>query len=246
MANNANTNNKNYILTEYFAAITFLLAVGYFLFITNPPSNLQTVVDNILVYKKLLTFADIQTNGDSIAIFLLFFGVLSFFIGLLLASVYDRITNTWAHLLPSFIIVVMLAWIVYPYYGQLVALETIPFGFFGWYLGLFYSSKFRGEVRKYWFSYIPAILMSGFLAIIFMGFLIKAFTPLDYFLIFIVGLVVSILLTVSLIYATFILESIKLIKKKRSKKQPCSDKSDSTTYPCPNSGESPPSQPGSC
>lgn len=205
-------------LVEYYAAITFLLAIGYLLIITNPPPNLPQ--------EGIVSISDIQANGPTVVIFLVFFCLLSFFIGLLLSSVYDQPKHKAGHFIPAIFVIVMLSSILYPYYGWLLAVELIPVGIFGFYLGMFYSPTFRKEIESskiiVWFSVFEMLIF----ALIFIGFLFKWFNPLSFLITQIIVVIISAFTIVTIYDVLILAKMMKRFKKKtHSTLQLCSCKS---------------------
>jgi hypothetical protein len=153
---------KNDAVIQYCATITALIAISYILIVTNPPSELLTRdnENNWPVYEQLSTIKAMQDHLGSFVIFLAFMGILSFFIGLSMALVYEKTgEHLFSYHLASCCIVLLLGLLLYPYYGNLLASIATAIGIAFYSLGLFYySPKFRGTLGPLKIPYVLAMI----------------------------------------------------------------------------------------
>lgn len=162
------------IVVQYCAAIAFILAVSYTLIITNPPSELKQwdENENIFVHKKLLAVTDLQDHGDYISVFLLLFGLLSFFIGLLVSIVYEKGKSALYPI--SIVFILSMSALLFPYYGVLLPYIAIPVGLSGYFMGVpVFSPRFRKDVKYFRVSYTLLVAYFSGFAISFVLFLNK-------------------------------------------------------------------------
>jgi hypothetical protein len=138
-------------LLLYSSIMVALLAIGYVLIITNPPSDFLRY-DNLGRAHTIdnLSYTGITEHWNSVVIFWGLFAVLSFFIGLSTAVVFDIVikegVEKWQSeviLTMSLFVLVMLGLLLLPYYGLVLTSTLVPIGYLAGLLGMRFSKTLR-------------------------------------------------------------------------------------------------------
>jgi hypothetical protein len=142
---------NNDTILQYCAAITAILAIGYILIVTNPPSSLTKYdnVENRFVHEDLSSLTALQEHGWNVLFFWSIFGILSFFIGMMTAFIYEDTEKSDFHL-ASLIVVIFMGILLAPYYGSLLAEMLLAIGILTYYGAIIYfSPKFRKKFKPF-------------------------------------------------------------------------------------------------
>jgi O-antigen/teichoic acid export membrane protein len=176
--------------------MVFLLAVGYILIITNPPSDLLGRNNENMIVTKQLAWSEISMHMESISIFLALFAILTFFIGISTALICiaegERMSSILFSLI-SVILIVILALLLLPYYGVPVNSLAVFLGELTYVIGFFLLSPPTRSLRTATGMMLAALL--GFI-VISIGFLIYNILPA--WIAVILFLLVLILITLAL------------------------------------------------
>lgn len=207
-------------LAQYSSVMVFLLAISWILIITNPPSEFLRYDDNEnMVVPKYLSVTEIRENPISTLIFLGLFFLLSFNIGLSTSSIYEmerkQIREVYETI--SFFSVLILASLLYPYYGDLLTVSAFPIGISAYSLGLFSSSqRYREKASTIWKVELALMILASIMVVAYLvveilpewaviGLLVLAYFPL---MVLILGLALGSLMN----------SLLKLRRRKRRKK----------------------------
>lgn len=134
-------------ITQYCSIMVALLAIGYVLIITNPPSDLLQY-DNGKSVTVHLTFSNMSSHGGAVLIFLALFSLLSFLIGLLTSIIRESEGERKSSLIfyaTSTVSVLVLGLLVYPYYGEHLVYTLWGAGVPLYFMGSFFSPSARAR-----------------------------------------------------------------------------------------------------
>jgi hypothetical protein len=131
-----------------------LLAIVFVLIITNPPSQLLGRDNENITVTKTIPWSEMHVYGESILIFLALFSLLSFLIGLLTSIIQEsegKRKPSFIFYLISAISIIVLAYLVRPYYGKDLAYTLLGTGFLAYSVGLLFAPRARTEtdIRAY-------------------------------------------------------------------------------------------------
>jgi MFS family permease len=156
MKGGVDTVERDQVLILYASMMVFLLAIGYILIITNPPSDLLQydnfgnahTIDNLPLTK-------IPEHWGSVLIFWGLFAFLAFFIGLAMAVVNDVLEREEVKgkinlerqiiLSMSLLLLVLLALLLWPYYGGGLTSTLAPIGYLFGLIGMSFSKSLRKQ-----------------------------------------------------------------------------------------------------
>ena len=135
----ANNRENKPLFVQLSGIIIFALTVGYFLVITNPPADLLEY-DNALqcTVTKNLSNSEIVNHLESISFFLILYTLIAFFISVTSSIVTKGMQPKirYSTILVCVFTVVLLGYLLIPYYGGLLAAMAYSVGMIGFYSGM--------------------------------------------------------------------------------------------------------------
>ena len=170
-----------------------------------------------MIVPKNLSLAEIRDYSGSILVFLGLFALLSSSIGLLTAFSYENERKQIREIYPVISIssIAVLAFLLYPYYGDSLMSMALPIGVLSYLLGLFFVSP---TYRKRTVSKIEISLMI-ISSIVVIAFLVIKIIPAWLAIVFLLVYIILLGIVVGLFLGSFLLNCQKKRGRRKRRKK---------------------------